>query len=196
MPVNSKQIEWRDVVGFSNYEVSNNGEVRGKRFGIVRKPVDNGCGYYVISLWSGNTQKRKKVHRLVAEAFLERANEMLVVNHKNGNKHDNRVENLEWITQKENLRHAFETGLKPITEKQREAAKKNMKQNAKNFVRRVQSIDANGNVEEFASVKDAANSVGVTPAAIVKSCKGERKCKGKEWTYKDAFRQQSERSAI
>ena len=196
MPVNSKQIEWRDVVGFPNYEVSNDGQVRGKRFGVIRKLTDNGYGYYVVSLWKGKTTKRKKVHRLVAEAFLPRADENLVVNHKNGDKHDNNADNLEWVTQRENLRHAFKTGLKPITEKQRNAARNNMKHNAKNFVRRVQSIDANGCIEEYASVKDAANSVGVTPAAIVKSCKSERKCRGKEWVYKDAFRQQSERSSV
>lgn len=166
--------------------------------GIIRKLRDNGYGYLSVVLWDKVEERHKtaKVHRLVAEAFIDHADALLVVNHKNGDKHDNRVENLEWITQKENLRHAFETGLKPITKKQREAARKNMKQNARNFVRRVQSIDANGNVEEFASVKDAANSVGVTPAAIVKSCKSERKCRGKEWVYKDAFRQQSERSSV
>ena len=197
MPVNSKQIEWRDVVGFPSYEVSNDGKVRGKRYGIVRKLHDNGYGYYVVSLWKGNTTKRKKVHRLVAEAFIPRESESLVVNHKNGNKHDNRVENLEWITQKENLRHAFVTGLKPITETQREACRKTMKKVGVNHVRRVVSTDADGAETLYDSVKEAADAFGITKSAITLCCRGKNKtCRGMEWRYADAVRQPRKRQTV
>ena len=71
------------------------------------KPSDNGKGYLTVSI----NRKMTRVHRIVAETFIENENLKPQVNHINGVKTDNRVVNLEWCTAQENVDHAFETGL-------------------------------------------------------------------------------------
>lgn len=68
-------------------------------------------GYKMIKLCSNNTQKHLSVHRIIAETFIENLNNLPEVNHKNGIKTDNRVENLEWCTKRENIQHAHRVGL-------------------------------------------------------------------------------------
>ena len=98
---------WKDVVGFENYyEVSNLGSIRRKKSKRVRR-IDFATIYPTILLSVKGKQKTYRVHRLVAEAFLPKNNEKNHVNHKNGNKIDNRVVNLEWVTQAENNIHSY-----------------------------------------------------------------------------------------
>lgn len=117
---------WLPVCGFENsYEVSFLGRVRSldrkvfsgyasngtKRFrlakGRVLKPLLNSDGYLRVMFG----RKNKKIHRLVAAAFLRNPKNLPCVNHKDGDKHNNKVENLEWCTYKENSQHAVKTGL-------------------------------------------------------------------------------------
>lgn len=111
--------EWKEVEGYPGYEISSNGRVRCFRdyHGNVTKtfrylkPILNKDDYYYVDVYTlDHKQVHKRIHRLVAEAFLGKQ-ETLVVNHINGNKHDNRIENLEWVTPKENSSHASRTGL-------------------------------------------------------------------------------------
>ena len=112
--------EWRWVVGLEGkYKVSNLGRVRSYiKGGRIKSPNKTKCGYLVVNLFYDCGLHGKLVHRLVAEAFIPNPENKRTVNHKNGNKEDNRVENLEWMTTSENVKHAFETGLKKNTEKQ------------------------------------------------------------------------------
>lgn len=102
---------WKDVVGYEGYYlVSNMGNVRrvsSNRILKLRKVL----GYHKAALCMPGITKHCAVHRLVVIAFLGREENKPHVNHINGIKHDNRLENLEWCTRSENMRHAIKTGL-------------------------------------------------------------------------------------
>ena len=94
---------WKEIKGYEGlYEVSNQGNIRSLKTGKLRKPKNN-FGYLRINLCKNNVVKFHMVHRLVAETFIENNDQNLTqVNHKNENKQDNRVENLEWCDAKYN----------------------------------------------------------------------------------------------
>lgn len=108
---------WRLVAGY-DYEVSDLGRVR-RRAGSYNCPHGRlvasrtiNSGYVAVSLWKDNRQKRVLVHRLVVEAFIGPAPfEGAEVNHKDGCKLNNRLNNLEWMTRSANLEHAADLGL-------------------------------------------------------------------------------------
>lgn len=111
--------EWRPVVGFPKYEVSNLGRVKslvqGKRFGKIRKLVPNGRKreYLAFSVYDGSKMKILKAHSEVLKAFVGPRPEGYDVCHKNGNPSDNRLENLEYGTKRKNSLDALEHGTHP-----------------------------------------------------------------------------------
>lgn len=117
-------IEWKQVPGFEYYEASSTGLVRSidrvvdrirkgrthqlpKKGKVITQQIDK-QGYRVISI----NKKGFKIHRLVALAFLDNPDSKRCVNHKDGIKSNNNVNNLEWATHSENIKHAHRTGLK------------------------------------------------------------------------------------
>lgn len=93
-------MEWRKITGYENYEISSSGEVRGK-VGIM---AQRDCrGYRRIDLTDGTKQRVFRIHRLVALAFIPQIPGKTYVDHINGNKSDNTVENLRWVTASENM---------------------------------------------------------------------------------------------
>ena len=115
---------WKDIEGFPGYQVSNMGRVRthnkityttrhGARHWkdrILKQKVrkDRCCQ---VNLWLNGKATTQYVHRLVAEAFIGKPADNMTVNHKDGDRGNNTVANLEWLTLTDNIRHGFETGL-------------------------------------------------------------------------------------
>ena len=102
---------WKDIKGYEGlYQVSNLGRVR-RRSKLLHLNT-NTHGYKHITLSKDNVQKTAVVHRLVASAFIENPLGLPQINHKDGDKSNNSVSNLEWVTQKENNRHAINSNLR------------------------------------------------------------------------------------
>lgn len=106
---------WKDIPEYEGYyQVSNLGNVKslldnkGRQRELILK-LDTAAGYRQIALYKNGIMKRFKVHRLVVFAFYGMSS--LQVNHINGNKTDNRLCNLEYVTQSENMKHAYRLGL-------------------------------------------------------------------------------------
>ena len=108
----SKIEIWKDIPNYEGrYQVSSLGRVKSFKFSKERvlKCAVNSTGYILTNLYEKANRKAYKVHRLVMIAFIGESD--LDVNHKNGIKTDNRLENLEYCTRSENVQHAFNTGL-------------------------------------------------------------------------------------
>ena len=110
---------WKWIKGYENlYQISNYGRVKsfprngtGKEIKILRPQITK-FGYLKISLHKDNKSKFFQIHRLVAETFIQNIKNKPQVNHKDGNKFNNYVDNLEWSTIAENNQHAYASGLK------------------------------------------------------------------------------------
>ncbi len=123
---------WKDIYGYEGaYKVSNLGRIqsllRKNTKGKILNPAKNNRGYLRLGLCFKGKIRYDSVHRLVAEAFIPNPKNLPEVNHIDGNKLNNRVENLEWVTKGENQIHAYKTGLRKITEKQRQASRENIR---------------------------------------------------------------------
>lgn len=171
--VMEKEI-WKDVVGYEgHYEVSNKGRVKsiqrkvsnGKSYRIVNERIlklHHRIGKYVtVRLAKAPNIKTHSVHRLVAEAFIPNPYNKPQVNHKNGNKHDNRIQNLHWATEQENSMHAYVNGFtkKPRTMK---GEAHGMSKVTRNDVLQIRSVYEQG----WATYKELGNAYGMTDVAI------------------------------
>jgi hypothetical protein len=101
--IKEEKEEWRTVLQNENYEISNLGQVRNKKTKKTRKKQINDSGYEIITLYFGK-KKTYLVHRLVAQAFIPNPNNLPFVNHKDRNKVNNRITNLEWVTSSMNMK--------------------------------------------------------------------------------------------
>lgn len=115
--------EWRPIKGYKYYEVSNKGRIRSwynNRFGKLKNPkikniqIATSGGYSIIQLYKNKREKNYFVHRLVAEAFIPNPNNKPLVNHIDGDKNNNNINNLEWVTDSENKLHAYKIGLREV----------------------------------------------------------------------------------
>lgn len=96
-------MNWLEVSRNPNYLVNELGEVKNATTGkILSQYVNKGNGYLYVSLWKDNKQKKVPVHRLVAEAFIPNPKEKPCIDHADGNRQNNAIENLRWCTYSEN----------------------------------------------------------------------------------------------
>jgi hypothetical protein len=96
-----------NINDFLNYEISNLGNIRNIKTKRLLKQFKDRRGYCRVELSSNSKTKKYSIHRLVAQTFISNPQNKPEVNHKDGNKANNNVENLEWVTAKENIIHSF-----------------------------------------------------------------------------------------
>lgn len=177
--------EWMPVHGYRDmYEVSSEGRVRRKlKHGGYRylKPTNNSCGYPSVGLsyeYGRGKTKSETVHKLVATAFLPNPNGLPQVNHKDGNKTNNNLSNLEWCSASANVTHAWDIGLR---EKAREKARVTLKNlqplgiiaHVKNKSKKIEVIRIEtGERFVFKSANDAARALGVQQGNLSACCNG------------------------
>ncbi len=159
---------WRDIAGFNgDYQESNYGRTKSFKRGNVKilKPSVSRNGYLYINLKSNGVHKRYLVHRLVAILFIPNPDNKPQVNHIDGNKQNNRVNNLEWVTSSENITHAYECGLQKYGEQHHKS-----KLTIEN-VRFIRNVYVKGD-KEFGA-RPLARRFGVSQPAILSIINGE-----------------------
>ena len=169
---------WKPVKGYEGlYEVSDRGRVKSlereisfkskNQFGVfytgykapekILTPIVHKSGYLVVNLYFADTHKTKTIHRLVAEAFIDKPDGKSQVNHIDGNKVNNSVGNLEWVTPSENIKHAYKTALlthptKPV----------------------YQITPVFGLTKRWNGIGEAARTMRLAESGVRECCRGER----------------------
>lgn len=155
------------------YQISNFGNVKNIKKNKLLKPAINKDGYYTLLLSKNGESKSFKVHKLVASHFLKEPT--IQVNHKNGIKTDNNIDNLEYVTLHENILHSWINGLS-----------KGKYKNVGNHARKIIQLDKDTEEElrQFESVYEASEKLGITNTSIENCLKGRsRTSGGYKWKY-------------
>lgn len=176
-------MRWASIPDYPEYEISEFGVVKSKHRNVTQisrwgtpmtrvyvggeiKQKVNKHGYaQVVVRNQTHGSKTINIHRLVAELFVEGYAHGLVVNHKDGNKLNNKYSNLEWVTVQRNIEHAFETGLSEIPFGIESNACKGW----------VEAVDSFGNVVANFAGEQQCRSLGFTPAGVSSVLTGRQK---------------------
>lgn len=170
----------REIIGYEgHYSIDEHGIILNMKSKIYKKPNIANTGYYVITLYKNNKSKTYLLHRLIAIHFIPNPNNKPCINHIDGNRLNDELSNLEWVTHQENMVHAWRyrkrtcwmTGLK---------GKDNC--NSKPVIAK----DSEGNIfREFDAISDAERELGIFTSCICNNLKGRTKnAGGFIWEYK------------
>lgn len=185
---------WKNIEGYEGYQVSNLGRVRSldridsnnhPLKGVVLKPHISNSGYLLVGLYKQQKRDGKLVHRLVAEAFIPNYDNKPEIDHINTVKTDNRVENLRWATQKENINNPLTKTKMQINARKPSKGKYGKKHHRS---KPIIQYDKEGNfIKEWDCANDVERVLGISNKHIGSVCLGKRKsCGGYIWKYKNA----------
>lgn len=197
--------EWKDIKGYEGlYQISSEGRIKslertwtsGRNNNITRHHIEmiikcgNVKGYYQVALTKNGKTSQKKVHRLVAEAFIPNPDNLPIVNHKDENPSNNNVENLEWCTYKYNSTYG--------TARERAGAKisKSLTNNPKTS-KKICQLTLDG---EFVKIWESVGETGrrgFNSSSVGDCCRGYRRKshKGFRWMYKEDYEKMLEDQA-
>ena len=184
----SIQPKWKDIVGYENeYQINQFGEIRTlkdspklKKYDVLKPQISKRNGYVYQMLYKNGKEKLLRVHRLVAMAFLPNPNNLPQVNHKDGNKQNNSVDNLEWCEQSYNMKHAYKNGLQIPSENQRKAIINTNKLKQK----KVCQIKDGEIINTFSGISEASRQTKISISCISRCCNLKRKStNGYEWRF-------------
>lgn len=170
-------MEAQQRLGNSDYYITDSGDVLSRKNGTCKKlklSVNRG-GYWIVILAIEGARKSYRIHRLVAEKFIKPIEGKEYVNHIDGNKLNNHVNNLEWVTSGENQKHAYIIG------------KKRKMNGAEHWRSKcIIQMDMNGfNLKEYDGLREASRLTGVSIAGISFAVNGIRKSSGGfKWAFK------------
>lgn len=169
-----KMNNWITAIENDNYEINEQGEIRRKETKHILKPAKIKNGYLTVVLTKNSKCKTYLLHRLVANNFIKNTNGYKEINHIDGNKLNNNVENLEWCTRSHNLLEAYRTGLK---KQYRNNENKNSKKVKQTILNTKEEIIWN-------SISEASRKKGYSTGSICDACKGNLKTAYKsKWEY-------------
>lgn len=180
---------WKPIDGFEGiYLISDKGRVKNKNTGKILKLQHDKNGYCVIGLHNHPIHVNRKVHRLVAKAFIPNPNGLPQVNHKDENKENNSVENLEWCTNKYNVNygnHSLHAAQAQIGKKHTADHIAKIRNNAPSSKAVYMIDDKSGKiVKEFVSASEAARRIEGTATNVSYACRNGIRYKGMRWEYK------------
>ena len=179
--------EWKDISGYEGrYQISNMGRIRSlprivkngigecHKKGKILKPQKAVNGYMRATLCNEKYYKHFKIHRLVAEHYIPNPENKPQVNHINGDKTDNRVDNLEFCTHEENIKHAIKNGLIDLEKRKLEMIKLGKKR-----AKKVNQYDLEHKfIKRWDSLKEASETLNINYGNISSCCIGNHKTAG------------------
>lgn len=189
---------WKDIIDFEGlYKISNIGRVKsltryvkhsrgGKMIlhGRILKQIEKTNGYMLVGLNKNSKGYKKHVHRLVAEAFIPNPYNKPQVNHKDLNKKNNTLNNLEWVSSSENIKHSYKNG-------NRKSPKSMLGKFGKDHhlsISVVQLTKLNEFIKSYDGVRVAERNTNIDRSCIIKACKGIQKTAGGyKWMYKTDY---------